>query len=84
MYKECPVCHWHGRIPLNQSEFQDAIEWIDGMNYCAVDSDGRVSQYIEQPRFTGTFWVGYVFENTNHFERITDPKNWLFKRDGEL
>ncbi len=68
---------------MKQSEFQDSIEWIDGMNYCAVDANSAVWLYKEKPHFKGLYWLEQP-EKFLGFIPVNDPENWLFSKEEEL
>ena len=84
---------------MKQAEFQDCIEWLDGMNYCAIDEDGLITQFEAMPlpyisSYNGKFcWDNQTetqFHQSDDIEELIlviepkDPENWCFKKSGEM
>ena len=76
---------------MKQAELQDIIEWEEGMEYAAVDRNGEVFQFCEMPELiNGKYWVAPTHGTCApllpyiYIDLISDPENWLFKKEGEM
>ena len=72
---------------MKQAEFQDSIEWLPDMEWCAVNCIGKILQTVNKPRLKNGFYYSKDIMYRNQKELpivIDDPENWLFKRSGEM